>query len=118
MWTAEALITNAQGGRLDALCCQPGQHPHVRLLSAVVVHTALTMFSKSPLDILQPFTKMLNSPGDLEVGKETSECHSDASFLLPQRAYLPTMPQDLLPEARRVLGGAFYGRLVHLTDSS
>ena len=26
-----------------------------------------------------------------------------------QNAYLPTMPEDILPEARRVLGGAFYG---------
>jgi len=29
--------------------------------------------------------------------------------LLLQNAYLPTMPEDMLPEARRLLGGAFYG---------
>jgi len=26
-----------------------------------------------------------------------------------QNAYLPTMPEDIFPEARRLLGGAFYG---------
>ena len=30
-------------------------------------------------------------------------------FLLLQQAYLPTMPQGALPEARRALGGSFYG---------
>ena len=36
--------------------------------------------------------------------------------ILLQNAYLPTMPEDTLPEAKRVLGGRFYGKyffLVH-----
>ena len=28
-----------------------------------------------------------------------------------QRAYLPTMPDDSLPEVRRAMGGHFYGNI-------
>ena len=31
-----------------------------------------------------------------------------------QTAYLPTMPEDFLPEARRVFEGKFYGWLLYL----
>ena len=31
-----------------------------------------------------------------------------------QNAYLPTMPEDMLPEARRIVtGGQFYGESTH-----
>ena len=40
--------------------------------------------------------------------------------LLLQNTYLPTMPEDFLMEAKRVLGGAFYGTysLMLTLDSS
>ena len=66
-WTAEALIRNTQGEKLDALCCRPGHSSHNTLLSAVVVHTAITIYSRSTLDIMRPLFNMVEKPGDLQV---------------------------------------------------
>ena len=38
--------------------------------------------------------------------------------LLLQNAYLPTMPEDYLPEAKRVLSGRFYGMYFPITKLS
>ena len=41
-------------------------------------------------------------------------CGVTVRTILLQNAYLPTMPEDTLPEAKRVLGGKFYGKYFFL----
>ena len=52
---------------MDALCCRPDHTPHTVLLSSVVVHTAITILTRSRLDIMQPLFKMVEKPEDLQV---------------------------------------------------
>ena len=67
MRIAETLISNMQGRQLKELCCQPDQTLHNVLLSGVVVHAAVTILTRSRLDIMQPLFKMMENPGDLKV---------------------------------------------------
>ena len=60
---------------MDELCCRPGHTLHTVLLSGVVVHTAVTILTKSRLDILQPLFKMVYNPGDLKVKHLTIKLH-------------------------------------------
>ena len=64
---AETLINNTQGRQLEAFRCQPDQTLHNILLSGVVVHAAVTILTRSTLDIMQPLFKMMENPGDLKV---------------------------------------------------
>ena len=57
---------------MDALCCRPDHNPHTVLLSAVVVHTAITILTRSRLDIMQPLFKMVYNSGDLQVRSNLS----------------------------------------------
>jgi len=88
---ARSLVANEQGGPLAQLRIAPQRSLQHRTLGAIVVHTAAVLLCQQGVQILQPFLNMLNNPAALV------------------HAYLPTMPEDYLPEARRVLGGTFYG---------
>ena len=61
------LIRNSYGGPVQELCASPSQSPQARMLTGVVVHSVLTFLSPKSADILKPFVKMLNSPGELKV---------------------------------------------------
>eukprot|EP00731_Ephydatia_muelleri_P002837 Em0001g2837a len=70
--------------------------PQSEILSAIVVHTAVAMLSRQGLSMLWPFVTMLSDPASL------------------MNTYLPTMPEDVLPQVRQVLNsqgepqGQFY----------
>ena len=67
MWTAQALIDNTYCGRLEPMLLRPGMSPQNRLLTDLVIHVVTALQSKEKLVILQPFIKMMNSPGELKV---------------------------------------------------
>ena len=67
MWTAQALIDNTYCGRLEPMLLRPGMSPQNRLLTDLIVHVVTGLQSKEKLVILQPFIKMMNSPGKLKV---------------------------------------------------
>ena len=112
---ARSLVANEQGGPLAQLGVAPQQPLQHRTLGAIVVHTAAVFFCRQRLAILQPFVNMLNNPAVLVVSTSPSGCeliNVMTPFLL-QDAYLPTMPEDYLLEAKRIIlgasRGAFYG---------
>ena len=128
---ARSLIANEQGGTLAQLKVDPRQPLQHRILGAIVVHTTAVFLCRQRLDMLQPFVHMLNSPATLVVSRTKVPMHHIAAVwnfnfvsrsiysvhqvpLLLQNAYLPTMPEDHLPEAKRVLGGRFYGMYIFL----
>ena len=112
-WMARSLVANEQGGPLAQLTISPRQPLQHRTLGAIVVHTAAVLFCRQRVEILQPFVNMLNNPAALVVSVSLSGCElwkeGKCDTTLLQNAYLPTMPEDMLPEARRLLGGTFYG---------
>ena len=67
MWTAQALIDNTYCGRLELMLLRPGMNPQNRLLTDLIIHVVTALQSKEKLVILQPFIKMINSPGELKV---------------------------------------------------
>ena len=67
MWTAQALIDNTYCGRLELMLLRPGMSPQNRLLTDLIIHVVTALQSKEKLVILQPFIKMINSPGELKV---------------------------------------------------
>ena len=69
LWVSQSLISNTYCGPVQEMCAAPGQPPQARMLTGVVVHASLTFLSQQSADILQPFVKMLNNPGELEVIK-------------------------------------------------
>ena len=46
---------------------RPGMSPQNRLLTDLIIHVVTALQSKEKLVILQPFIKMINSPGELKV---------------------------------------------------
>ena len=64
---ARALVSNEQGGPLAALQVSAGQLGSHRALSAVVIHTAATLFSQRNVDLLHPLVTLLCTPGDMAV---------------------------------------------------
>ena len=69
---AKALISNQQGNTLAQMCITPQLPEHFRTLVGVVVHTAAVLYNRQAVEILLPFTSMLNNPVALNVRK-TSE---------------------------------------------
>ena len=67
MWTAQALIDNTYCGRLEPMLLRQGMSPQNRLLTDLIIHVVTALQSKEKLVILQPFIKMINSPGELKV---------------------------------------------------
>ena len=67
MWTAQALIDNTYCDRLEPMLLRPGMSPQNRLLTDLIIHVTIAVQSKENLVILQPFIKMMNSPGKLKV---------------------------------------------------
>lgn len=67
MWTAQALIDNTYCGRFEPMLMRPGINPHNRLLTDLIIHVTIAVQSKEKLVILQPFIKMIHSPGELKV---------------------------------------------------
>ena len=67
MWTAQALIDNTYCGRLEPMLLRPGMSPQNRLLTDLIIHLVTALQSKEKLVILQPFIRMMNSPGELKV---------------------------------------------------
>ena len=67
LWISQALIRNTYCGPVQEMCAAPSQSPRARMLTGVVVHAVLTFLSRDSADILQPFIKMLNTPGELKV---------------------------------------------------
>ena len=112
---ARLLVANEQGGPLAQLVVDPMQPLQHRTLGGIMVHTAAVFFCQQRIDILQPFLNMLNNPAALVVSRNMNYTpHCDKRFFLSlswllQNAYLPTMPEDYLMEAKRVLQGNFYG---------
>ena len=49
-----------------------GQSPQDRMITEVVVHAAITFQAKRTLDVMQPFIKLLYSPGELKVHTKMS----------------------------------------------
>ena len=68
-WTGRALLANEQGGPLAQLRVIPRQPAVHRTLGAVVVHAAVVFLNRQRLEVLRPFTTMLNNPGALAVSK-------------------------------------------------
>eukprot|EP00731_Ephydatia_muelleri_P016208 Em0009g632a len=94
-WMARTLLANTQGGPLEPLQAAPKQRPLERDICALMVHAAVVFITRKDTELLSPFVNMLNNPAALV------------------NAYLPTMPDDQLPEVRTALSGTFY-RLVQL----
>ena len=118
MWAAQSLIQNTHCENLEPMLPFPRQNPQNRILADVIVHAAIVFKSNSALKILQPFVKMLSSPGDLKVAIIISSYIIINCIFIMQRAYLPTMPDDSLPEVRRAMGGRFYGNLcMHVNNT-
>ena len=67
MWTAQSLIDNTYCGRLEPMLLRPGMSPQNRLITDLIIHVVTALQSKEKLVILQPFIKMINSPGELKV---------------------------------------------------
>ena len=67
MWAAQSLIQNTHCENLEPMLPTPRQNPQNRILADVIVHAGIVFNSKSALQILQPFVKILNTPGDLKV---------------------------------------------------
>ena len=108
---ARKLVSNAQGGPLSALQVSANQPMFQQSLGALVVHAVTALISRSSLDLLCPLVTLLKAPGSMAVSS-TVGCHVCETFLLAlfQNCYLPTMTEDMLPEARRIIaGGEFYG---------
>ena len=57
---------------MQEMCAAPSQSPQARILTGVVVHAVLTFLVRESTDILRPFIKMLNTPGELKVLNKTS----------------------------------------------
>ena len=57
------MFRNTYCGPLQEMCASP----QAKMLTGVVVHAVLTFLSQQSADILQPFLKMLNTPGELKV---------------------------------------------------
>ena len=66
-WISRALLANEQGGTLAQLAIIPRQSPLQRTLGAIVVHAAVVFQSRQKVELLQPFTRMLNDPSALQV---------------------------------------------------
>jgi hypothetical protein len=95
MWIGQHLIEDTYCGRLEPMTLRPGMSSKNRILTDLVIHIVVTIQNQSRLDILNPFVKMINSPGELK------------------NLYLPAMPGGYLPMTRAALtgsGGAFYGK--------
>ena len=90
LWIAQALIRNTYCGPVQEMCAAPSQSPRARILTGVVVHAVLTFLSRESADILQPFIKMLNTPGELEVIQPLLQ----ALFLLQYYYYANTLNED------------------------
>jgi hypothetical protein len=67
MWIGQHLIEDTYCGRLEPMTLRPGMSPKNRILTDLVTHVVLTIQNQSRLDILKPFVKMINSPGELKV---------------------------------------------------
>ena len=57
------MFTNTYCGPLQEMCATP----LARTMTGVVVHAVLAFLSQQSADILQPFLKMLSTPGELKV---------------------------------------------------
>jgi hypothetical protein len=90
MWIGQHLIEDTYCGRLEPMTLRPGMSPKNKILTDLVIHIVVTIQNKSRVDILKPFVKMINNPGELK------------------SAYLPSMPDENLPITRIELGGKFY----------
>eukprot|EP00731_Ephydatia_muelleri_P024235 Em0016g506a len=90
IWIARTLLMNQQSGPLAQLQVTPQQPSLARDLTAIAIHTAIVLSVKKDADVLAPFVNMLNNPSALV------------------NAYLPTMPEDNLPDVRRAISGQFY----------
>ena len=66
-WMGRELIANEQGGPLAQLKVTPGQPSLHQTLGAIVVHAAAILQWRQRVDILKPFTNMLNNPVALVV---------------------------------------------------
>ena len=91
---------------------RPNQSPENKLIADVIVHAAIVFCGKDNFEILKPFNVIINSPADLKVSFLTILCAGYIN-VCPQNAYLPTMPDDSLPEVRRAMGGGqYYGNYI------
>ena len=105
MWTAKQLVEDSYCGTLEPMTLKPGMSPQNRLLTDVVIHAAIVMQSSSK-KLLAPFTQMINSPAELKVLLKINYKY----LFIIQGVYMPTMPEDILPLVRGVVGGGqFYG---------
>jgi hypothetical protein len=85
------LVSNQHSGTLAAFHVSPDQPHNCRILSAIVIHTVVSLLSKRKIDLLCPLVTLITQPRNMV------------------DAYLPTMPEDMLAEARRIIsGGKFY----------
>lgn len=66
MWVAQHLIQDTYCGRLEPMMLRPGMSPQDRLLTDLIVHVAVSIQQCSN-ELLTPFVKMINSPGELKV---------------------------------------------------
>ncbi|XP_019853235.1 PREDICTED: E3 ubiquitin-protein ligase RNF213-like [Amphimedon queenslandica] len=90
LWIAQHLIEDTYYGRLEVMTLRPGMSPQNRLLTDLVTHVAIAVQCTSN-KLLTPFIQMISRPGDLK------DC------------FLPTMPDDSLPDVRNAVGGGkFY----------
>ena len=88
---AALLIDNTQGAGLQAMRVQPAQSGNVRSLSALVVHFVTVLQECSQRNrVLEVFHRLAFNPTAMRA------------------AFLPTMPEDHLQEARAAIGGAWY----------
>ena len=67
MWAAQSLIQNTHCENLEPMLPTPRQNLQNRIQADVIVHATIVFNSNSALQILQPFVKILNTPGDLKV---------------------------------------------------
>ena len=65
------LLSNQQGGPLAQMAVSPDQSALCRTLTDIVVHTVSVIMSKTNVDLLAPFEKLLTKPTDLKVRKNT-----------------------------------------------
>jgi len=61
------LLANQQGGVLDTMTVSPHQSSKHKSLSSIVIHTAVVLYSRPNVDMLLPFTNMLQNPQAIEV---------------------------------------------------
>ena len=66
-WISEPLIHCNHCSHLEPMIPRPNQNPNHRLLTDLIVHTAVVMSAMGEVDILKPFNSIMFTPADLKV---------------------------------------------------